>query len=161
MKTTIFLRGLFVVAFLIVSMGVMAQGRGRSNGRDRGHTNGYQRDYHHNDRHDRHDHHRSHQDVYVHHHHHAPVYRRVTYHYHYRPVRYVYYRDYDVYYDCDRSVYISYSGRGWTISTGMPVILHHVDMQRAARVDVDDYYDDDFVGHLDRNRPNGKLYAEW
>lgn len=163
MKTTIFLRGLLVMAFMIVSFGVMAQGRGRSNGRDRGHTNGYQRDVHHHHNHDRHNKHDSHRDVYVHHHHdHVPTYRKVTYHHHHqRPVRYVYYRDYDVYYDCDRSVYISYSGHGWTISNAMPVVMCRVDIQRAVRVDVNDYYDDDFAGHLDRRRPNGRLYAEW
>jgi len=161
MKATIFLRGFSVLVLMIVSFGVMAQGRGRSSGRERGHTNGYQRDYHH-DNHRQHDTH-VHRDVYVHdHHHHVPTYRRVVHHHHhYRPVRYVYYRDYNVYYDCDRSVYISYSGRSWTVSTGIPVTMHHIDMGRATRVDVDEYYDDDFAGYLDRSRPNGRLYAEW
>ena len=164
MKATNFLRGLFVAALVTISVGVMAQGRGRANGRDRGHTNGYQRDYHdaHRDRdHHHHAHQHNHRDVYVyndHHHHHAPV---VHHHHHYRPVRYVYYRDYDVYFDCDRSVYITYSGRGWSVSAGVPVVMRHVDVHHVTRVDVDDYYDDDFVGYLDRNRPNGRLYAEW
>lgn len=159
MKTTIFLRSLSVLALVMISFGVMAQGRGRSSGRERGHTNGYQRDHHH----DSHSYH-AHRDVYVHDHHHhdhARVYRRVVHHHYHRPVRYVYYRDYNVYYDCDRSVYISYSGRNWSISAGIPVIMRHIDVNRAVRVDVDEYYDDDFVDYLDHNRPNGRLYAEW
>lgn len=157
MKTTNFLRGLLAMAFIMISLSALAQGRGRSNGRDRGHTSGYQRDNHRPDHYD----HRSHRDVYVHHH--APAYHRSSHHHHhhYRPVRYVYYRDYNVYYDCDRSVYITFSGRGWTITESVPIVMHRVDIGHAHRMDVDDYYDDDFVGYLDRNRPNGRVYAEW
>lgn len=158
MKTTNFLRGLMALALILISLNALAQARGRSNGRDRGQTSGYQRDNHHPDRYTKH---QSQRDVYVHRH--APVYRGSAHHHHhhYRPVRYVYYRDHNVYYDCNRNVYITYSGRGWTISKAIPVTMHHVDMKHAHRVDVNDYYDDDFVGYLDRNRPNGRIYAEW
>jgi hypothetical protein len=71
---------------------------------------------------------------------------------HYERPRYIYYRDYDVYYDCHRSVYISYSGRNWTVSASLPVVLHRVDIHHATRVEVD-YYEDDFVTYLDRGRP--------
>lgn len=156
MKTTHFLRGMLAVAFIMISLSAMAQGRGRSNGRDRGHTSGYQRDNH---QHNHYDKHHSHRDVYVHHHH-ASV-RRPVHHHHVTPVRYVYYRDYNMYYDCHRSVYITYAGRGWTISKIIPVGLHRADIEHAHRINVNDYYDDDFVGYLDRNRPNGRIYAEW
>jgi hypothetical protein len=75
----------------------------------------------------------------------------VVVHHHTRP-RYIYYRDYDVYYDTDRSVYITWSGRNWSLSTSLPVVLHRVDVRRAVRMEVD-YYDDNFAAYLEAGRP--------
>jgi hypothetical protein len=66
--------------------------------------------------------------------------------------RYVYYRDYDVYYDCHREVYISYGRQGWTMTASLPSILVHVDLSRAVCHEVQ-YYDDDFVPYIDSGRP--------
>jgi hypothetical protein len=158
MKTTNFLRVALVALFAGSAFGVYAQGEKNHHG----HADNFGR---HNDGHrgDKHNHHgtgHQHRDVHVYHHdhNHAPVERRVVYH-HPAPVRYVYYSDYDVYYDCQRSVYISFSGRNWSVSTRVPVAMHRVDIQHAVRVDVDDYYDDDFTQHLERRRPGGRVYA--
>jgi hypothetical protein len=70
-------------------------------------------------------------------HYHNP--RPVIVHHHVRP-RYVYYRDYDVYYDCDNSVYISFSGRGWTVTREIPRSMRYVDVKRVKRYRVDYYY---------------------
>ena len=97
----------------------------------------------------------------VHHHdrycNHAPVVAR---RYHTRP-HYIYYRDYDVYYDFHRNVYISYSGRNWTVSTSLPRGLYRVDLGRAVRMEVD--YDlDDFPVYLERSRPTyRRVYTEF
>lgn len=81
-------------------------------------------------------------------------------HHHSRP-RYVYYRDYNVYHDLHRDVYISYSGRHWSVSASLPVVLHHVEARRAVRMEVD-YHADDFPGYLERNRPTyTRIYTEF
>jgi len=89
----------------------------------------------------------------------APV---VVHHHHYgyHEPRYVYYRDYDVYYDMTRRVYISFTGRNWSISTEIPVRMYYVDRGTIVTTNVD-YYDDDFAGYLDSRRPNGRHCDEW
>lgn len=119
-------------------------------------------DHHENGHHDRHEY--NHKKtrvvhVYNYHHHSPPPPRRVVHYYPTRP-RYVYYREYDAYYDCDRQVYITYSGRNWSVSINKPLRMERVDIYRAQRVDVT-YYDDDFATYLDQRRPDGRLYAEW
>lgn len=96
--------------------------------------------------------------VYTHFHssscvHHRTVVRRVE-----RP-RYIYYDDYNTYYDLSRNVYVTWSGRGWTISSALPAHLHHVDLRRAVVHEVN-YYDDDFVVYLENGRPvYGNVYV--
>lgn len=176
MKTTTFLRTGLAIGLMIISVGVMAQGRGRGNGHGNGNGNGnhgrgneykhdrgnhyghYKQKNYHDDHHHDYRHHAPVRKIYVHHRH-RPAPTRVVYVE--RPARYVYYRDYDVYYDCHRHVYISLSGRHWTVSTSLPMIMHRVDMTRVVQYQVDDYYDDDFAGFLEAERPNGRLYAEW
>lgn len=87
--------------------------------------------------------------------------KRYTYHrpphwapahgHHYKPVRYVYYRDYNVYYDCYRGVYITLSGRNWVYSHRIPAHMHRVNFHRIAYVDLD-YFDDDLPRYLERRR---------
>jgi hypothetical protein len=168
MKTRLGLQVTMVLFLLAAVTTAEAQRRGRDhdNGRDRGrgHNNGNGNgrgdSKHYNDR--DHHHHNDHKKVvHVYHHRPAPVERRVVVHHHHhtRP-RYVYYSDYDVYYDCDREVFISFSGRNWTVSVARPMRMHHVDIYRASRVDVD-YYNDDFPQYLEQRRPHGRVYAEW
>jgi hypothetical protein len=71
----------------------------------------------------------------------------------YQQPRYVYYRDYDVYYDCRQNVYIYYSGRSWSVSNGVPMVMRHVNVRTAPRYEVN-YYDDDFPRYLENNRPS-------
>jgi hypothetical protein len=66
--------------------------------------------------------------------------------------RYIYYRDYDVYYDCHSSVYISYSGRSWTVSAALPFAMRHINIRAANRYEVD-YWDDNLPVYLERRRP--------
>jgi hypothetical protein len=177
------------MVFLIVSaISLQGNAQGRGNGRGNGNANGHNknREYHANnksdrrhDSHDRHEHHdrrahysydrHDHHDR-QHHHAHAPVRRVYTHHHshscehrvvvhHCDHPRYVYYRDYDVYYDNHRHVYITFSGRNWSISTGIPVHMRHVDVHHAGYAEVQ-YYDDDFVTYLDRGQPiYGRFYA--
>ncbi len=168
-KTQFFL---LMTALFIISMSsnVKAQGRGHHKGHPRNHegndekkhNNNYrQHDEDDHDDDDDDDHHDRHYSanrrpqghhVYNHRHdrycHHAPV---VVHHYPSRP-RYIYYRDYDVYYDYHRQVYISYSGRNWGVSASLPFAMHHVDRRRAVRMEVD-YDHDDFPGYLESRRP--------
>lgn len=178
MKTTTKFFPLMIALSLISMAGnVNAQGRGhqkdhernRSGNDERKHHDNYRdrdddrrddkprdRDYDH--RHDRnysYDRNQSREVHHVYHHrhdrycNHAPV---VVHHYQARP-RYIYYRDYDVYYDFNRNVYITYSGRNWTVSTSLPFVLHRVDIGRAVRMEVD-YDNDDFPTYLERSRPS-------
>lgn len=186
MKTKSILSVSLVMLLVIGGASAWAQGRSRSNGPDNHHGNskGSKGNAHHNnDRNDRnhhnnskpqysyHDHDRGHYDRrndadchdhrrVVHVYHPAPVERRVVHHYYRERPCYVYYRDYDVYYDRHSNVYIAFGGRNWSISAGIPVVMRHVDVRTVVTTDVD-YYDDNFTAYLDTRRPGGRLYAEW
>ncbi|MEX2336073.1 MAG: hypothetical protein WD555_02240 [Fulvivirga sp.] len=56
--------------------------------------------------------------------------------------RYVYFPDHGVYYDHDRSVYISISGKNWEVSAKLPSLLSGIDLKTAVKVDLD-FSDDD------------------
>lgn len=66
--------------------------------------------------------------------------------------RYIFYQDYNVYYDCHRDVFVVWNGRNWVISHHVPDILFRVDFGRT-RVTGVDYWDDDFDFYLQRRRP--------
>ncbi|UII25898.1 hypothetical protein LVD15_21755 [Fulvivirga maritima] len=51
--------------------------------------------------------------------------------------RYVYFKDYDVYYDHERGVYITLSGKGWQVEAKLPDVLEKVDLPAAVKVDID------------------------
>jgi hypothetical protein len=155
-----------------------AQGRGNGHGHNNGKGNGHGRHkhdgkhtqtttyYYEGDRYilnDRarpgHHHHGNHEYTrvvyrsyprYVHQHGHDCDHHVMVRH-HQRP-RYIYYTDYDVYFDSQRNVYISYSGRNWTVSASLPVRLHRVDLRATSSMEVH-YYEDDFITYLDRGRP--------
>lgn len=91
--------------------------------------------------------------------------RYVTYNYHrhshaswapaygYRyNTRYIYYQDYNVYYDCHRDVFVIWTGRNWVISNRIPDVMYRIDFGRT-RVSGVDYWDDDFDFYLQRRRP--------
>jgi len=67
--------------------------------------------------------------------------------------RYVYYQDYDVYYDCHSRAFISYSGRNWVVSYEVPSCMRRCDFDRLTYVDVD-YYADDLPRYIERRRPS-------
>jgi hypothetical protein len=66
--------------------------------------------------------------------------------------RYIYYRDYNVYYDCHRDLFLTWYAGRWVITTRVPDVICHVDFRRAVVVGVD-YWDDDFNFYLERRRP--------
>jgi hypothetical protein len=159
------------VLALIVSgtVDVMAQGRGNGYGKNNNSGKGHHKNKHDNTRWD--DDHHKHNDRWrdddrnhdryrvVHYHHHRndhrvhrPV-RWVSAHHHYVRPRYVYYQDYNVYYDCHRDVYIWLSNRGWVISAELPVMMARVNFATTVAVGVD-YYDDDIGYYIDRRRPS-------
>lgn len=140
----------------------LAQGRGNGHGKGRGHDKSWKDKNHDHDYRDRDDH--NHRYAY-----HRPTYdyrdRYVTYHHHryghprWAPTyghryntRYIYYRDYNVYYDCHRDVFVTWTGRNWAITTHLPRVLVGVDFNHSAVVGVD-YWDDDFNFYLERRRP--------
>lgn len=170
------------LATLVLAIGlsadVNAQGRSRGNDRDRNNDNrdrdrNDNRDNDH-DRNNNHDHDRGHSqwDNYTDRHDNRQtrtVYYYNDYHrkhppvviHHYQRPRYIYYRDYDVYYDCQKSVYITYSGRSWTLSTGVPYTMRHANLRNTSRYEVD-YFNDDFPRYLERRRPNYvREYRDW
>lgn len=168
MKTKNVLSASLVMLLMISGASAWAQGRSRSNGHNDHHGNNKENAHHNNDRNDRNHHNNSkpqyayhdHDRRVVHVYHPAPVERRVVHHYYHERPRYVYYSDYDVYYDSYRNVYISFGGRNWSVSAGIPVVMRHVNVRTVVTTEVD-YYDDNFTAYLDTRRPGGRLYAEW
>lgn len=61
--------------------------------------------------------------------------------------RYVYFKDHDVYYDNDRGVYISLSGKNWKVDAKLPDVLRKVDLKLATKVDIDFAGDNPYVNH--------------
>lgn len=51
--------------------------------------------------------------------------------------RHVFFKEYDVYYDLQRSVYISLSGSNWQVSAELPVKLASVNLSAAVQVEID------------------------
>jgi len=51
--------------------------------------------------------------------------------------RYVFFRDYAVYYDHERGVYISLAGKDWQVSASLPVNLKGVDLHAAVKIDLE------------------------
>jgi len=91
--------------------------------------------------------------------------RYVTYNYHRhnRPswapaygsrynMRYIYYQDYNVYYDCHRDQFLVWTGRNWVVSNRIPDVMYRVDFGRT-RVSGVNYWDDDFDFYLQKRRP--------
>lgn len=75
--------------------------------------------------------------------------------------RYIYYRDYNVYYDCHRDVFMTWTGRGWIVTHHVPDVIYHVDFKRVVVLGVD-YWDDDFNFYLARRRPAYiSIQASW
>lgn len=139
------------------------RGRGNDNDYDRG--RGHDKQYGDRDRNDRSrnhnypsrdsyryqrydDHHRY--VAYRHHRHGHPSWAP-AYGYRYN-TRYIYYQDYNVYYDCHRDVFVVWTGRNWAVSTRVPDAMFRVDFGRASVSGVD-YWDDDFDFYLERRRP--------
>ncbi|RAW03241.1 hypothetical protein [Pseudochryseolinea flava] len=179
-----------VIALMIITSGNIVWAQGRGNGHDRGghHKGGERGNGRGNGKSNHHDNNRYHSERYHHtdhnyyhhnNHHHskkivvvhrpapvvvvhrpAPVVVHHHHHHAYHEPRYVYYRDYDVYYDNTRRVYISFSGRNWSVSTEIPVRMYYADRGTIVSTNVD-YYDDDFAGYLDNRRPGGRHCDEW
>ncbi len=163
MKTNMKLLGaMLVTGLLLGSVDVHAQGRGnqgRENGRGHGnhpHKQKYDRDHrsHHpySDRYWRGPTHDRHGKRYVYH---GPPHWAPAHGYR-NQVRYVYYRDYNVYYDCYRGMYITLSGRNWVYSQRVPVQMRSVPFERMVYVELD-YFDDDLPYYIERRRSGGYL----
>jgi hypothetical protein len=76
----------------------------------------------------------------------APVYG-----YHYN-TRYIYYNDYNVYYDCHRDVFLTWTGRRWVVTHVVPDFMIHLNFNNAVVSGVD-YWNDDFDFYLAKRRP--------
>lgn len=169
---------IFSLIITLVIIGVSTNSEAQRRGHQRSHDRNSNRSENRN-RSDREDHkHHHHKDLHqnrkdhyhdkgqyghhkreIKHHHHSHNHPVVTRHY--GNPRYIYYRDYDVYYDCHRNVYISYAGRNWTISAAIPHPMRHVNLLTARSFHVD-YYNDDFPSYLERRRPAyGREYSGW
>ena len=75
--------------------------------------------------------------------------------------RYIYYQDYNVYYDCQRDLFLTWTGRTWVSSTRIPDFMFHVNFG-SARVYGVDYWDNDLDFYLQRRRPSlVSISAAW
>jgi hypothetical protein len=66
--------------------------------------------------------------------------------------RYIYYRDYNVYYDCYSDVFVTWAGGRWIVTTHIPRVLVGVNFSNSAVAGVD-YWGDDINFYLERRRP--------
>ena len=148
MKTMNKTTGLILMIFgILVASGSFAQERRHHADRDDKHC-------HEN----KHDHHSRNKHNYCNHCHHDNRYSKHSHQRHAAPwsqaprskTRYVYFRDYNVYYDYKRNVYLTLSGRNWAISTEVPLPMRRVDVRRIAYADVDFYGDDLYYYHTHR-----------
>ena len=149
---------------VLVGLGIV-MGSGAAFAQGNGHAYGHSK--HHNkkqDQHARYDHYRHGYDQYSNKHvsrtydHHHRIYHKPP---HWAPahgyrtnVRYVYYRDYDVYFDCYRGVYITFTGRNWIYSHQLPAHMRRTNFNRIAFVELD-FFDDDLPRYLERRRSGG------
>jgi hypothetical protein len=148
MKTKAVKLALLLTATFLMGLNVESNAQSRQSGQqyngnhDHGHHNG-----HDNGRRAGYYDHRGSTHVY------QPSYRRLPPQrvvvYRQQAPRYVYYRDYNVYYDYTRNAYISFSGRNWVVTTVAPVGMRYVNRSGLSCVNVD-YYNDDFPQYLDR-----------
>jgi hypothetical protein len=75
--------------------------------------------------------------------------------------RYVYFRDYNVYYDYRGSVYLSLVGRNWVVSAQLPVAMVRVDPYRVVYTDIDYFGDDLSAYHYRRHLMDGHTYYNY
>lgn len=156
---------IMAMLFISVTARVNAQGHGHYKKHEREHHVSHEREErddkdHHRDHNWKNEYHRHaggrrnhhlHARHAAHYHDHHCSHARIITHYYEKP-RYVYYRDYDVYYDVRQRVYIAWSGRNWFVSASLPVALRRVERHRAVQMEVD-YYDDDLATYLAAGRP--------
>jgi hypothetical protein len=64
-----------------------------------------------------------------------------------------------VYYECDRSVYMTSTPRGWNVSHAIPLTLRNVNLRRTP-VFVVDYYGDSLTDYIAVHRP-GYVSIQW
>ena len=65
----------------------------------------------------------------------------------YPHTRYIYFRDSGIYYDCNRSTYITISGRNWSVSTALPQPICRTNTNRIAYEEVNYYGDNVYEYH--------------
>jgi hypothetical protein len=174
MKTVRNTLSALILMTLFLTIPLMVQAQGHGHGKDnkqhgKGHKKDYDSydkrsnsDYYRNHRHGNepswNDHHRNetpgNQQRYVtyRHHRHSHPSWAPAYGYRYN-TRYIYYHDYNVYYDCHRDVFMVWTGRNWRLSAHIPDAMLRVDFHRT-RVYGVNYWDDDFDFYLERRRPS-------
>ena len=54
--------------------------------------------------------------------------------------RFIYYPEYEIYYDTHNEVYVYFGGDGWEVSVGLPLPIRNVHIHRARRVLVEHIY---------------------
>jgi Ni/Co efflux regulator RcnB len=153
MKKVIAILVVMILSLVIIRANAQGKGHGHGKGHHKHEWKEERKRSHHRD-HDHHVEYRTeriyHYPAYSHYHSrdcgHAIVVHR------YERPRYVYYRDYNLYFDHHRNVFISWSGRTWSVSASVPTHLHRVNLGAAAYHEVD-YYEDDFVQYLEYGKP--------
>ena len=152
----------FIIMLILLGLGsAFAQGKKGHDRNDHHHNadnyswhSGYENHYVHN----RHEHqvgHGQNNRRRVEHHIHPWMHahdRRVT-------TRYVYFSDYNVYYDYTRNVYITLAGRNWVISTELPLAMRRVDPRRITYVQID--YCGDDLHHYHARRAHYVVGEYW
>lgn len=155
MKTT----RITLSAILILLTVSVAFPQGRGNGGKHSHSNKHDREwndntrireyYYEGDRYSR-------RGDHYHHYYVSPWMKR---HHPQMKTRYVYFRDYNVYYDYHRNVYMTLSGRNWVFTAELPLAMRRVDPHRIIYVDVDYVADDLYGYHVQRHKHDRWYYC--
>lgn len=73
-----------------------------------------------------------------------------AFHHHPRHTRYVYFRDYGVYYDYHRNTYVTISGRNWSVSTSLPQPMYRANVNNIVYEEIDYPGDNVYEYHAHR-----------
>lgn len=127
-----------------------AQGRGKGDRNKGDHEDHYRGKDWDNDF-KRHPHRKNARHVVVHRYHRPipVVVHRAPVRVYHRPARFVYYKEYNTYFDRTRNVYIVFAAGHWMASRVAPIAMRRVNMTTAVCMEVN-YFDDDFTAYLDR-----------
>jgi len=69
-------------------------------------------------------------------------------------VRYIYFPEYEIYYDFSLRNYMYFDNNIWVTVNVLPQRFHHIDLRRSHRVRINNYFGDDLKRYHNENRRN-------